>query len=139
VYFGTCTLGGGKGAGNGPWVMADLGGHLWAGDTSPYDKNPTITFKYITAMLKGDEADNNRWTIKVGDAQSGGLATAFDGPRPSGVYRPMMKGGGIILGVANNNSSAGQGNFFEGVMTARYSSNTADDAVQANIVAAYGP
>jgi hypothetical protein len=42
-------------------------------------------------------------------------------------------------GTAGDNSDSGQGNFFEGVMTARYSSNAADDAVQANIVAAYGP
>jgi len=29
------------------------------------------------------------------------------------------------------------GNFFEGVMTARFSTDAADNAVQANIVAAY--
>ncbi|MBN2575199.1 MAG: hypothetical protein JXP73_11610, partial [Deltaproteobacteria bacterium] len=33
----------------------------------------------------------------------------------------------------------GMGNFFEGVMTAHYSSDAADDAVQAGITATYGP
>jgi hypothetical protein len=51
----------------------------------------------------------------------------------------MRKEGAIVLGTAGDNSNAAQGNFFEGVMTARYASNAADDAVQANIVAAYGP
>jgi hypothetical protein len=50
----------------------------------------------------------------------------------------MRKEGAIILGTAGDNSNGGQGNFFEGVMTAHYSTNAADDAVQANIVAAYG-
>jgi hypothetical protein len=31
VYFGNCK-GWGNGAGNGPWVMADLENGLWAGD-----------------------------------------------------------------------------------------------------------
>ena len=51
----------------------------------------------------------------------------------------MRKEGAIILGIAGDNSNGAQGNFFEGVMTAHYATNAADDAVQANIVAAgYG-
>jgi len=42
-------------------------------------------------------------------------------------------------GIAGDNSNTAQGNFFEGLMTAHFSSDAADDAVQANIVAAgYG-
>jgi hypothetical protein len=127
--------------GDGPWVMADLEDGLWAGDASPYDSNQTVSsgWKYVTGMVKGDAAGRNHWAIKTGNAQSGFLTTPFDGRRPSTRYNPMRKEGAIVLGTAGDNSDSGQGNFFEGVMTARYSSNAADDAVQANIVAAYGP
>jgi hypothetical protein len=50
----------------------------------------------------------------------------------------MRKKGAIGLGTGGDNSNAAQGNFFEGVMTATYSSPAADDAVQANIVSVYG-
>ena len=90
-------------------------------------------------MVKGGQAGANHWTIKAGNAQSGDLAKVFDGQRPSTRYNPMRKEGAIILGIAGDNSNAGQGNFFEGIMTAHYSSDVADNAVQANIVAAgYG-
>jgi hypothetical protein len=140
VYFGNCIIWN-KGAGVGPWVMADLENGLWAGDTSPYDPNQAVpsSWRYVTGMVKGDAAGKNHWTIKAGNAQSGPLTTPFDGRRPSARYDPMRKEGAIVLGTAGDNSNGGQGNFFEGVMTARYSSNAADDAVQANIVAAYGP
>jgi len=137
VYFGSTTIWG-KGAGAGPWVMADLENGLWAGDMSPYDGNFSLDHKYVTAMVKGDAAGKNHWTIKSGDAQAGMLATPFDGARPSSRYNPMRKQGGVGLGTAGDNSSAAQGNFFEGVMTAHYSSNAADNAVQANIVSVYG-
>jgi hypothetical protein len=51
----------------------------------------------------------------------------------------MRLEGAIILGTGGDNSNGGQGYFFEGVMTNHYSSDAADDAIQANIVAAgYG-
>jgi len=50
----------------------------------------------------------------------------------------MRKQGGIGLGAAGDNSNAAQGIFLEGVMTAHFSSNAADAAVQANIVSVYG-
>jgi hypothetical protein len=137
VYFGTCTIWG-KGAGDGPWVMGDLENGLWAGNTSPYEGNQPVptTWKYVTGLVKGDKG--NHWTIKVGNAQSGVLTTSFDGPRPSARYNPMRKEGAIVLGTAGDNSNGGMGNFFEGLMTAHYSTTAADDAVQANIVAVYG-
>jgi hypothetical protein len=137
VYFGSSVIWG-KGAGDGPWVMGDLENGLWAGNTSSYDANPSLKFKYVTAMLKGDGPGTNHWTIKAGNAQTGPLTTPFDGPRPSARYNPMRKQGGIGLGAAGDNSSNGRGTFFEGVMTAHYSSNQADTAVQANIASVYG-
>jgi len=137
IYFGSTTIWG-KGAGVGPWAMGDLENGLWAGNASPYAPNESLTFKYVTAMLKGDGAGKNHWAIKAGNAQSGALGTAFDGPRPSPRYNPMRKQGGIGLGSAGDNSNAALGNFFEGIMTAHYSSDAADAAVQANVVSVYG-
>jgi non-reducing end alpha-L-arabinofuranosidase len=137
VYFGKCTIWG-SGGGSGPWVMGDLENGLWAGDSSPYDKNGSITtFKYVTGMVKGDVAGSNHWAIKVGNAQSGPLESRFDGKRPSARYNPMRKQGAVGLGTGGDNSNAAVGNFFEGLMTAHYSTDAADAAVQANIVAAY--
>jgi len=139
VYFGNCTIWG-KGSGNGPWVMGDLENGLWAGNQSPNNGNTSVpaSYTYVTGMVKGDKAGSNHWTIKVGNAQSAILTKAFDGSRPSQRYNPMRKEGAIILGTAGDNSDAAQGNFFEGVMTAHYSSDAADDAVQANIASVYG-
>jgi hypothetical protein len=137
VYFGTCTIWG-KGACGGPWVMGDLENGLWAGSVSPDNDNLPVTWKYVTAMVKGDVAGANHWTIKEGDATSGGLITPFNGQRPSSRYNPMRKEGAIGLGTGGDNSNAAQGNWFEGVMTATYSSDAADQAVQASIVSVYG-
>jgi hypothetical protein len=62
----------------------------------------------------------------------------FTGSRPSPRYKPMRKEGAIGLGTGGDNSNGAQGNWFEGVMTATYSSDAADEAVQANIVSVYG-
>jgi len=137
VYFGTCTIWG-KGDGNGPWVMGDLENGLWAGNISPYAPSLPVNFKYVTAMVKGDVAGSNHWTIKLGNAECGSLVTPFDGQRPSTRYNPMRKEGAIGMGTGGDGSSGAQGHFFEGVMTAHYSSNAADDAVQANIASVYG-
>jgi hypothetical protein len=136
VYFGNCMIWN-KGAGDGPWVMADLENGLWAGDSTPYNANQPVTYKYVTGMVKGDVAGANHWSIKVANAQSGRLTVPFDGVRPSARYNPMRKEGAIVLGTAGDNSAFAQGNFFEGVMTAHYASDPADDAVQSNIVAGY--
>ena len=139
IYWGNCTIWG-KGAGNGPWVMGDLENGLWAGSSTPYSGNASVTgMKYVTAFLKGDAAGKNHWAIKTGNSQSGTLTKAFDGTRPSSRYNPMRKEGAIGLNTGGDNSNSAIGVFFEGIMTAHYSSDAADDAVQANIVAAgYG-
>ncbi len=139
VYFGDCIIWN-KGGGDGPWVMGDLENGLWAGNSSPYNDNASVPsdWKYVMGLVKGDKAGTNHWAIKAGNAQSGTLIGKFDGTRPSSRYNPMRKEGAIILGTGGDNSSSGEGNFFEGIMTAHFSSDAADAAVQANIVAAYG-
>jgi hypothetical protein len=46
----------------------------------------------------------------------------------------MHQEGAIVLGTGGDNSKASIGSFFEGVMTAGYPTDAADNAVQANIV-----
>lgn len=136
VYFGNSTQWG-KGSGTGPWVMADLEDGVFAGGSfAAPASNTTISADFVTALLKG--YSGNRFVLKGGSAQSGALALKYDGARPSG-YSPQKKEGAIILGIGGDNSHAAEGTFFEGVMTAGVPTDAADDAVQANIVAAgYG-
>jgi hypothetical protein len=48
----------------------------------------------------------------------------------------MSKEGAIILGIGGDNSNWAQGTFYEGVMTTGYPSDSTENAVQANVVAA---
>jgi hypothetical protein len=135
IYFGNIKVWG-FGSGNGPWIMADMENGLFSGTAVHLNSNdPTTNFRYTTAMIEGGQ---NQWAILGGNAQSGGLATDFSGPRPSG-YNPMRKQGAIILGIGGDNSKGADGTFYEGVMTTGYASASTEAAVQANIVAAgYG-
>jgi hypothetical protein len=95
--------------------------------------NTPLAFPFVTAMVKGG---SNGFVLKGGNANAGALHTAYDGPRPPGGYQPMRKSGAVLLGIGGDNSNKAIGTFFEGVMTAGLSSDAADDAVQASIVAA---
>ncbi|MBE1495835.1 hypothetical protein H4696_002935 [Amycolatopsis lexingtonensis] len=137
IYFGNIKVWG-YGAGNGPWIMADLENGLFSGINQRYNANdPTISHRYLTAIIKGGP---NRWAIRGGNAQSGGLSTFYDGARPNvSGYNPMRKEGAIILGTGGDNSIGSAGTFYEGVMTSGYPSDATENAVQANITAAgYG-
>ena len=127
------------GAGRGPWVAADLENGMFECDDPQVvcTTNTSITaWAFVTGMLKGPSG--NRFVLKAGDAQSGALETKWDGARPKG-YTPMKKEGGIILGTSGDGSNYGVGTFFEGCITFGLPSNAADDAIQANVVAAsYG-
>ena len=137
IYFGNITVWG-YGTGNGPWIMADLENGLFSGINAGFNSNdPTINYRYLTAMVDGGP---NHWSIKGGNAQSGGMSTFYDGARPNvSGYNPMHKQGAIILGTGGDNSDSAQGTFYEGVMTSGYPSASTEASVQANIVAAgYG-
>ena len=110
VYFGSCTTWN-EGGGSGPWVMGDLENGLWAGNISPYNPNMSVptSYAYITAMVKGDSAGKNHWTIKEGNAASGSLTTPFDGQRPSSLYNPMRKEGAIGLGTGGDGTPPQRG------------------------------
>ena len=135
VYFGI-KPGKSPGHGKGPWVQADLENGLWGGG-SPNGNNNNIPMPYpfVTAMVKGGE---NGFALKAAHAAQAKLTTMYDGPRPNG-YQPMKKQGAIILGIGGDNSDWAIGTFYEGVITKGYTTDAADDAVQANINAAgYG-
>jgi hypothetical protein len=137
IYFGNCTFWG-KGAGSGPWVMADLENGLFAGQSlSANSGNTALTSEYVTAIIKGKAGG---FAVKGGNAQSGTLKTMYDGGRPTtSGYNPMKKQGAIILGIGGDNSNKAVGTFYEGAMTSGYSPDSIDAAIQANIVAAgYG-
>ena len=137
IYFGNIRVWG-FGAGNGPWIMADLENGLFSGVNQHLNANdPTIEDRYTTAMIEGGP---NQWAILGGNAQSGNLSTFYSGPRPNvSGYNPMHKQGAIILGTGGDNSDGSDGTFYEGVMTTGYASAATENAVQADIVAAgYG-
>ncbi|MFF0312545.1 alpha-L-arabinofuranosidase B [Streptosporangium sp. NPDC004379] len=134
IYFGNNKVWG-YGAGNGPWIMADLENGLFSGVNQKYNAgDPSISHRFLTAVVKGEP---NHWAIRGGNAQSGGLSTFYNGVRPNVPgYNPMKKEGAIILGIGGDNSIGARGTFYEGVMTSGYPSDATENAVQANIVAA---
>ncbi len=132
VYFGTlcwftpC-------AGSGPWVQADLENGLFSGGNGNNPNNKGNSSQFVTALVKNN--GTTTYAIKGGNADSGSLTTWYSGalPTTSG-YAPMHQEGAIILGTGGDNSNSSAGSFFEGVMTAGYPTDAADNAVQANIV-----
>jgi non-reducing end alpha-L-arabinofuranosidase len=132
VYFGTlcwfapCT-------GSGPWVQADLENGLFSGGNGNNPNNDGNNSAFVTALVKNN--GTSTYAIKGGNADSGGLSTWYSGSLPTqGGYIPMHQEGAIILGTGGDNSNSSAGDFFEGVMTAGYPTDAADNAVQANIV-----
>jgi non-reducing end alpha-L-arabinofuranosidase len=137
IYFGSITTWG-FGSGSGPWVMADLENGLFSGVNQRLNSGDlTVNSRFLTAIIKGEP---NHWSIRSGNAQSGGVSTFYNGVRPNVAgYNPMKKEGAIILGIGGDNSNGSAGTFYEGVMTSGYPSDATENSVQANIVAAgYG-
>jgi non-reducing end alpha-L-arabinofuranosidase len=137
TYFGTSTNWG-RGAGPGPWIMADMEAGLFSGyDPKQNTADPTVdAWRFVTAVVNG--GGGNRWDLRGGNAQKGALTTFYRGIRPGSStnhdYYPMHKQGAILLGVGGDNGNGSAGTFYEGVMTAGYPTDAATDAVQANIV-----
>ena len=128
-----------RGSGPGPWIMTDQENNLVGCVTTDSTKNcptlPTITWRFVTTMAKGEP---HHWTSMGGDAQKGDLKVIFDGPRIDHTYDPMRKQGAILLGNGGDNSVGSQGTFYEGAMTAAgtFPTDATDQLVHANIVAA---
>ena len=125
-----------KGAGAGPWVMADFECGLKAGG-NPNANDPSLTSAYVTALEKNN--GTSEWSLRGGDATTGTLGSFYKGKLPF----TQAKEGAVILGSGGDccysNTTASQGTFYEGAIVAGYPTDATDDAVQANIVAAkYG-
>lgn len=139
TYFGTSTNWG-RGSGTGPWIMADMEAGLFSGyDAKLNAADPTIdSWRFVTAVVNG--GGGNRWELRGGNAQAGGLTTFYSGVRPGSrandAYFPMHKQGAILLGIGGDNGNGSAGTFYEGVMTTGYPTEAATNAVQANVVAA---
>ena len=131
LFFGTAFWG--KGAGTGPWFMSDLGSGVWAGGSGESfavnSNNPSMNVPFAFGTLK---TGPGQYAIRVADLQSASdLTTAYDGASPT----PWANGGGIILGIASDNSNGSYGTFFEGAITAGRPSNDTDLAVFRNVQA----
>jgi hypothetical protein len=129
-WFGGCT-------GSGPWVEADLEEGMYSTNTGPNEaNNPGVHFPFVSGFEKNNGTTN--FTLKYGDATSGGLTTTWSGPLPNG-YSPMKVQSSIDLGTGGDNGHWGVGEFFEGAVTAGYPSDATENAVQASLTAAgYG-
>ena len=139
TYFGTATAWG-SGGGPGPWIMADMEAGLFSGYNAKQNTaDPTIdSWRFVTAVVDG--GGGNKWDLRGGNAQKGGLTTFYSGIRPgsqtNNAYFPMHKQGAILLGTGGDNGNGSSGTFYEGVMATGYPTEATTDAVQANIVAA---
>jgi hypothetical protein len=121
--------------GTGPWVEADLENGMYHTNTGS-NKDPNnsgVHFPFVSAWEKNNGTTN--FTLKYGNANSGGLTRPYSGPLPNG-YSPMKNDSSILLGTGGDNSHYGIGYFFEGAVTAGYPTDATEDAVQASIVAA---
>jgi len=119
----------------GPGVAADLENGLfhWNKPSCNPLSNPSgPPHPFISAWLKND--GQTRFALKWGDGGAGGLNTIYSGTLPAG-YQPMRQEGAILLGIGGDNSHASAGSFLEGVMTAGFPTDSADSAIQADIVA----
>merc|ERR1711957_841815 len=140
IYFGSSSQWG-HGEGAGPWVMADLENNVFPGDELYNANAVSMPYPFVTALVKGRPQDGvaPAFALKGGNAQDGELRTNHEGNRPRG-YEVMRKQGAIVLGVGGDDYHTAQGTFYEGAVIAGYSSDTTDDAVHANIIAAgYAP
>ena len=139
VYFGTATAWG-SGNGPGPWIMSDMEAGLFSGYNPKQNvADPTVdSWRFVTAVMDG--GGGNRWDLRGGNAQDGGLKTFYSGVRPgssnNAAYFPMHKKGAVLLGTGGDNGNGTAGTFYEGVMTTGYPTEATTDAVQANVVAA---
>ena len=133
IYFGSACWFGGC-TGSGPWVEADLENGMYSTNTGPNTaSNPGVNYPFVSAWEKNNGTSN--FTLKYGNATSGGLTTTYSGALPSG-YSPMHEEADILLGTGGDNSNGDTGEFFEGAVTSGYPSDATENAVQADLTTA---
>jgi non-reducing end alpha-L-arabinofuranosidase len=133
IYYGTdcwtqnCS-------GTGPWVGGDLENGMYFSNTGANPSAiPAEKGSFVSAWEKNNGTTN--FTLKYGSGQSGGLTESYSGALPNG-YNPMKVQNSIELGSGGDNSIWGNGEFFEGAVTAGFPSDATENAVQAGLVSA---
>jgi len=146
LFFGVAYWG--RGAGNGPWMMADFEAGVWAGGTNPGDpgwgsldgaasapansNNPSLRVPFALGFLKTNQSD---WSLRMADLSASSVTTAYAG----GLPKQMNNEGAVVLGVGGDNSNNSWGTFFEGAIVAGFPSDETELAVMQNVKAAgYG-
>jgi non-reducing end alpha-L-arabinofuranosidase len=136
----------GTGAGSSPWFEGDFEAGVWAGGSScgtpgsgqltcsgrkPNPQNPSMkTIPYAFGILKtGTTNGSPTWVLKVGDATTGTLTTAYSGDAPA----KWQLQGAVLLGTGGDNSNSSWGTFYEGAITAGQPSDATDDAIHSNV------
>jgi hypothetical protein len=133
----------GRGAGNGPWYMADYEAGVWAGGSNQGDPgwgeletadeappnmdNPSLQVPFAIGFLKTEQ----NYALRMADLAANGLTTAYDGPLP----KPMDNQGAVVIGVGGDNSNNSYGVFYEGAIVSGYPDDEVEDAVMANVKA----
>ena len=133
IYYGTdCWTG--NCTGPGPWVGADIENGMYFSDNGANPSAyPSETGTFLSAWEENNGSTN--MTLQYGNGQSGGLIQTYSGALPSG-YDPMKIQSSIELGTGGDNTSLGDGEFFEAADVSGFPSQATQNAVQANIVAA---
>jgi hypothetical protein len=145
LFLGTAYWG--KGAGAGPWFMADFATGIWAGGSIPDDpgygdfsdlgpanpNNPSLLVPFALGFMK---TDSTKYALRMANAQSASsVATAYQGDLP----HALDNQGAIVLGVGADNSNNSFGTFYEGAVLAGFPTDGAELDVLENIKAAgYG-
>jgi non-reducing end alpha-L-arabinofuranosidase len=147
LFFGADT--GNRGAGDGPWFMADFGGGIWSGGTNwgdpgwgadssgvlrtPNPGNPSMRSSFALGFLKTNMVD---YGLRMADVTTANrLTTAYRGAVPKRIFF----GGTVVLGVNQDNSNASWGTFYEGAVVAGFPADETEELVLENIRAAgYG-
>ncbi len=146
LYFGNDTDWT-RGAGKGPWPMADFENGLFsagnlkdpnAGTASVNPNDPSIAYpgnNIVTVLSKTNGTAT--WALKAGNAATGALSTYWNGALPPG-YAPLQQQGGLSLGEGGDGSNSGTGAFSEGVVIAAETSDATDNLIQSSITSSYG-
>jgi len=134
LFFGTGSWG--RGANNGPWFLGDFEAGVWAGGSGSSNttnsNNPSMNVPFAFGVLTSNQTD---YALRMGNAQSGSLTSAYDGKAPAN----WTMHGGIVLGTGGDNSNSSYGTFFEGAIVSGRPSSATDAAILQNVQAAgYG-
>jgi hypothetical protein len=140
LFFGVAYWG--RGAGSGPWFMADFEAGVWAGGSKQGDpgwgsldgaasspansNNPSLAVDFAFGILK---TDPSKYALRMANVQTANdVTTAYEGNLP----KAMDNLGGIVLGVGGDNSNNAWSTFYEGAIVSGYPSTATDLAVMQN-------